>query len=295
MLVAALRLLGRLPLSWLHCAGAALGWLTYWMSPTYAARLRGNLRASGVCIGAAQCDAMQRAAIAETGKSLAELAAVWFGSNQRVERLVTACENWDVVDAARRRGRGILFLTPHLGCFEISALYAARHLPITVLYRPPKLAWIEPLMAAGRNRWQAVSAPANMRGVRKLYRALARGDAVGLLPDQAPGVGEGVWAEFFGRPAYTMTLVGRLQQATGAAIVLAVAKRLPGGRGYHLRFEELPVPATGLDEGALNRAVESLVRTCPEQYLWSYNRYKVPAGVEPPQAKAEGGRQKAEG
>jgi KDO2-lipid IV(A) lauroyltransferase len=280
-----LRLAGRLPLSWLHSAGAALGWLAYWSSPSYAARLRENLYASGVCAGALQCDALRRAAIAEAGKSVAELAAVWFGADEKVMRLVE-CEQWDVVERARARGAGVIFLTPHLGCFEISALYGAQRMPLTVLYRPPKQRWLEPLMAAGRSRWQATMAPANLRGVRMLYRALARGESVGLLPDQAPGMGEGAWAHFFGRPAYTMTLVKRLQQASGAGVIMAFAERLPAGRGYRLFLEE--IATDGLDETALNRAVEAQVRRRPEQYLWSYNRYKVPAGAEPPPAaKAE--------
>src|SRR5512134_714398 len=126
MLVALFRLLARLPLSWLHGAGAALGWLVYWFSPSYAARLRENLQASGVCSSPAQSAAMLSAAIAETGKGATELIAVWFGRNEAVARLVVACEGWNAVEAARARGNGILFLTPHLGCFEVSALYVAQ-------------------------------------------------------------------------------------------------------------------------------------------------------------------------
>ncbi len=274
------RLAGRLPLSWLHRAGAALGWIVYWSTPTYAARLAENLHGSGVCAGADECSALRRAAIAEAGKAVAELPAVWFGAAEAVSRLVVECEGWDVVERASARGAGVIFLTPHLGCFEISALYAAQRMPLTVLYRPPKQRWLEPLMVAGRGRWNAKVAPADLRGVRMLYRALARGEAVGLLPDQAPGVGEGAWANFFGRPAYTMTLVRRLQQARGAALIMAFAERLPGGRGYRLFLEE--IATDGLDEAALNRAVEAQVRRRPEQYLWSYNRYKVPAGASPP-------------
>jgi KDO2-lipid IV(A) lauroyltransferase len=135
-------------------------------------------------------------------------------------------------------------------------------------------------MIAGRSRWQATVAPANLRGVRMFYRTLQQGGTVGLLPDQAPGAGEGVWTDFFGRPAYTMTLAVRLQRATGATVIMVFAERLRGGQGYHMHFEE--VPATGFDEAALNRAVEAQVRRCPEQYLWSYNRYKVPAGAPAP-------------
>ncbi len=282
MLLFILRLLARLPLGWLHRSGAMLGWLVYWASPTYAARLRDNLYASGVCGSDAQCRALLREAIAETGKGVTELIAIWFGAGERVAQLVVECERWNIVEAARARGNGIIFLTPHLGCFEISALYGAQRLPLTVLYRPPKKSWLEPLMIAGRQRWQAVVAPANLKGVRMLYKALAHGEAVGLLPDQAPGVGEGVWADFFGRPAYTMTLVRRLQQMSGAAVIMAFAERLPEGQGYRLHFEELPTDR--LDEAALNRAIEEQVRRCPAQYLWSYNRFKIPAGAPPPES-----------
>jgi KDO2-lipid IV(A) lauroyltransferase len=279
-----LRMLARLPLSWIHAAGAALGWLVYWSSPTYAARLRENLYNSGVCPDSASCAVLLKQAIAETGKGVAELIAVWFGTDDKIVSFAQ-CDTWNVVEAARRGGRGIIFLTPHIGCFEITAMYIAQRLPITVLYRPPRLRWVEPLMVAGRSRWQATVAPANMKGVRMFYKALQRGETVGLLPDQAPGVGEGAWAEFFGRPAYTMTLVGRLQKATDAAVIMTFAKRLPQGRGYQIHFEQIKSEA--LDEAALNRAIEDVVRRCPEQYLWSYNRYKLPAGAKKPMMNAE--------
>ena len=281
MLLSVLRLLARLPLSWLHRAGTALGWMVYGLSPTYARRLRENLYSSGICGDSDDCRVLRNRVIAESGKGVTELIAIWFGPDDEVARMVVECDGWEVVEAARKQGEGIIFLTPHLGCFEISALYAAQRLPLTVLYRPPKRHWLEPLMIKGRSRWQAVVAPANLKGVRMLYKALARGTAVGLLPDQAPGVGEGVWADFFGRPAYTMTLVRRLQQTSGAAVIMAFAERLRQGRGYRLQFES--VPTGNLDEVSLNRTVEALVRRYPAQYLWSYNRYKIPAGAKPPE------------
>jgi KDO2-lipid IV(A) lauroyltransferase len=246
-----------------------------------------------VCGDERRCRALLRRAVSEAGKGVTELLALWFGPEERIATLVTECRGWEAVEAARAGGRGVIFVTPHLGCFEILALYGAARLPLTVLYRPPKQRWLEPLMMAGRQRARAVAAPANLRGVRMLYRALERGEAVGLLPDQAPGAGEGVWADFFGRPAYTMTLPRRLQQATGAQVITAFAERLARGAGYRLHLE--PLRADPLDEAALNRALEAMVRRCPEQYLWSYNRYKVPAGVAPPHAAAEGAGRKARG
>jgi KDO2-lipid IV(A) lauroyltransferase len=282
-----------MPLAWLHRLGAALGWIAYWASPTYARRLRENLFASGIGSEEARRTSLLSDAIAETGKGAAEILAVWFGPDDAVTRMVVEVEGWEAVDAARARGKGIIFLTPHLGCFEMAGLFVGARVPLTVLYRPPRQRRVEPYMNAGRSRVGSKLAPATLRGVRMLYRALSRGEAVGVLPDQAPGEGEGAWADFFGRPAYTMTLVRRLQEASGAALIMTFAQRLPRGRGYRMHARALPTE--DFDEAALNRAVEEEVRRCPAQYLWGYNRYKVPAGAEPPPAKAGGEGRKAAG
>lgn len=272
------RLAARLPLSWLHALGAMLGWIAYASSPSYAARVRENIRSSGLC-EAADCHRLVRRVVAETGKAVTELAAFWFAPAIRVQGWMH-CDTWAMVEAARARGKGIIFLTPHLGGFETIAFYIAQRLPMTVMYQPPKMRWLEPLMLAGRGRFGATVVPADLKGVRAFFRALKAGQAVGLLPDQTPGTGEGAWADFFGRSAYTMTLVTRLQSSMGAAVVIVSAQRLPYGRGYHLRFEELA--AGELTPAQLNCAVEAVVRRCPEQYLWGYNRYKTPAGAPPP-------------
>ena len=122
------------------------------------------------------------------------------------------------------------------------------------------------------------------RGIAQAHRlpGRERGEAIGLLPDQVPGQGEGEWADFFGRPAYTMTLVGRLAESSGAAVLMAYAERLPDGAGYVISITPLEfVPGLPVTR-QINAALEKVVRARPTQYLWSYNRYKVPAGIEPP-------------
>ena len=282
MIASVLRLVGRLPLAWLHALGKLLGWLVYVASPVYRARMRENLAASGLYPDARGRERALHECVGETGKGVVEIAKIWFDDVASVSGLVD-CRTWNVVEDAQREGRGVILLTPHLGCFEVASLYIAQRIPITVLYRPPRQRWLEPLMIRGRNRGQAQVAPATLRGVRLLYKALQSGGAVGALPDQAPQVGEGEWADFFGRPAYTITLIRRLQKQTGAAVIFVFAQRLSGGRGYALHFERHP--ADGIDETALNRAIENLIRRCPTQYLWSYNRYKVPRGASPQNAK----------
>ncbi len=281
MLTWLLKCFARLPLPLIHGLGVIAGWAMFYGSRKFARWSRSNLSASGLAGQPRTYRRLLRRNIAETGKSSLETLAIWFRPEASVLQWVRECQGWEHVDTALREGRGIIFLTPHLGCFEITSLYyAARH-PISVLYRPPRKAWLEPLIRQGRQRGMVKLAPTTLQGVRSLLKALKQGEAVGILPDQVPEKGEGEWAEFLGRPAYTMTLVGKLAQTTNARVLLAFGERLSWGRGYIIHitpFEGLPQPA------ALNAAIETLVRQKPEQYFWSYQRYKVPTGVQPPGA-----------
>ncbi|MBL8378360.1 MAG: lysophospholipid acyltransferase family protein [Burkholderiales bacterium] len=274
-------LAARLPLPVLHFAGTILGRLVYRFSPSWRAHLTANLAQAGY-----QDDATRAAALREAGKALTELPAVWLRAHADVAALVRHVDGWQHIEAAQAASTPIVFLTPHLGCFEITAQYYAYRTradkPITVLYRRPRKAALTPLIESGRGRANMRLAAADLSGVRALIRALRQGEAAGLLPDQTPDLGEGVWAPFFGRPAYTMTLVKRLVRASGATILLAFAERLPRGRGYRLTIRPFAEPlaedvVTATTQ--INAALEDLIRACPTQYLWSYDRYRQPRVV----------------
>jgi KDO2-lipid IV(A) lauroyltransferase len=281
MLVLLFRLLANFPLPVLHALGTALGWLVYLASPSYRRRLRSNLALAGT--GARLADA-----IAESGKAIVELPFVWCAQQERVTRHVTM-ENWELVQRQLDSGKGIVFLTPHLGCFELTAQQVSLRQELTVMYRPPRKSALKPLVEGARARQNMHLAPANLSGVRMLVKALRAGQPVGVLPDQVPQEGEGVWAPFFGRAAYTMTLPAKLAQLGKADILLTYAERLPRGRGYVIRFVpfEGDLSGTAAEQAAsINRAMEQLIARCPSQYFWSYNRYKRPQGVAAPEAEA---------
>lgn len=263
------RLLAVLPLWLLHPVGAALGWLSFLASATYRRRFLANAAQAGY--SARQV----RGAVAQAGRMVAEVPRLWFGKPVPVE-----WEGAPLVHAALARGRGLLFLTPHLGCFEVAAQsYAVTFGPMTVLYRPARKPWLRGLIDGARTRPGLEAAPASLAGVKQMLKALKAGHGVGLLPDQVPPQGMGAWAPFFGRDAYTMTLAARLAQQTGAAVLLAWSERRPGGRGFcvHVREwqgERSADPAQAAAQ--VNANMERLIRECPGQYLWGYARYKQP-------------------
>ncbi|MBA3022465.1 MAG: lysophospholipid acyltransferase family protein [Gammaproteobacteria bacterium] len=275
-------LLARLPLSLLYRLGGPFGWLVYWSSGRYASRMRENLRLAKLADSDSEYRKLLHANIREAGRSVLELPWVWRRPLQQVVDSVVACHGWEHIETAQAEGKGVIMLTPHIGCFEVIGLYLAEKFPMTCMYRPPRYPSLDKLMHQGRERGHMKLAPTDLGGVRLLLKALKRGEVIGVLPDQAPGNGEGEWAPFFGRPAYTMTLLGRLVQASGASVVMCLSERLPRGAGYALHFSPLSFDSVTSVPVQLNAALETLIRQHPEQYLWSYNRYKVPRGANPP-------------
>ena len=267
------RFLSHWPLWALHALGHIGGWLAWLLSPVYRRRFLENARQAGLG------PATVWPAIGQAGAMSMELPRLWAGTPVPV--------HWAREQAAVQAyasGRGVLFLTPHLGCFEITAQalaerFGAAHGPLTVLYRPARQAWLAKLMATARNRPALSAVPTTLAGVWQMIKALRAGQAVGLLPDQVPPEGMGQWTPFFGKPAYTMTLAARLALQTGAQVVLIWGERLPWGRGYRLHTETLGhALSDDLDVAVvqINQAMERLVLARPDQYLWGYARYKAP-------------------
>ena len=279
--------LSRRRLPTLHAWGAWLGWLVYGLSPTYRRRLRAHVALAGLGLE------VRREAVAETGRMVAELPWLWL---RPVDQPLGPLLQWqgdNLIDEALDGGQGLVLLTPHLGCFEVCAQAIVERFGhrtrLTAMYRPAHQHWLRALEETARARPGLATVPAALAGVRQMIRALRRGEAVGVLPDQVPPEGMGVWAPFYGRPAYTMTLAARLVQQTGAALLLIWAERLPAGQGYrvHVSPPAQPLPTEAADDQALqlhcatavNREMERLIGQRPGQYLWSYHRYKQPRPV----------------
>ena len=284
--------LARRSLRFLHALGGLMGWVAYALSPSYRRRLRANASLAGV-------DAAQRrAAVADAGKLVMELPRLWLRPREVAISDPVRWEGAELLEELLARGKGLVLLTPHMGSFEVSAqAYAERfgqQQPITVLYRPARQTWLRELEESARARPALATAPATLAGVRLMLRALKKGETLGLLPDQVPPEGMGVWAPFFGQPAYTMTLAARLVLQTGAAVAVLWTERLPRGAGYVVRAQPLPVPLPerrsvngsdgSIDDAAaalaINRSMEAVILQKPSQYLWGYHRYKSPRRAE---------------
>jgi len=273
-LVFMLKLLAKLPLCVVHFLGAALGWISYLSYKKYAKLINQNLKLSGLARDEISFKKTLHRNISETGKAFLETFAIWFKDYSKLKKWYQGCTGWEHVESALAKGKGIVFLTPHLGCFEITSLYYGQFHPITVLFRPPRRDWLMPLINQGRQRGQVSLAPANAQGVKLLLQALKRGEAIGILPDQAPHEGEGEWAPFFGRRAYTMTLASKLAEKSGAQVLIAFSERLENGGGYHIHIK--PIEEGGINTTALlNKEIEQAIAQCPSQYMWVYDRYKV--------------------
>ena len=289
------RFLSWLPLRANHALGAILGRIAFAFPTRFRRLTLENLRLSGLCRDEAGVQRLSRESAAEVGKGVTELAHALMRPIDEVAGRVVECRGFEAVAAARAEGRAVIFVFPHLGGYDIAGRYLWTRLPLVVMTRRHKLAWLDDLLREGRLRGvelgKGTVVEANLSGVRETIRRLRRGEAAFILPDQVPGKGEGEWCDFFGRPAYTMTLVQRLQHSANAVLVFGFAERLAKGRGFLLHLETMSeaLPADRAAAArAINAQIEALVRQCPAQYLWGYNRHKRPAGAPPPPHAATG-------
>jgi KDO2-lipid IV(A) lauroyltransferase len=293
-MIALFRLLARVPLPLMHAAGGLLGWLVWWLAPTYRKRFRDNAESAGFT------PAQYRPAIAAAGAMAAELPWLW--ARPQGESVLPRIVRWDGVaelEAALAARTGVIIISPHIGSWEtlgqaVGERFVDAYGPITALFRPARKKWMAALIAGSRDRRGLQTLPTSVGGVRGLMRTLRAGGYTGILPDQVPPLGQGVWAPFFGRPAYTMTLLPRLAQQTGSRVFLAVCERLPRGAGYAIRIEAFdgtalndPKATPEAAATAMNEGIERLIRRLPGQYVWDYARYKRPRGEAAPAATAE--------
>ena len=274
-----LRLLGRLPLRVLHGIGSVVGRLTLWWRSRMVQNTAVNLRIVRPQLDDAAQAALLREVLIESGKSATEIVKIWGGGAERALDLVREVRGEALFDAALAAGKGVIIAAPHLGCWELLNYWLCSKTPMAILYRPPRIAAIEGLMRKMRGALAPEQVRAEAAGVRTLYKRLAAGGTVGILPDQKPRAGEGELAPFFARNALTMVLLPRLAARTGATVLFAFAERLPRGAGYRIHL--LPAPQGLADAdlavacGALNQGVQACVELAFAQYQWQYKRYSA--------------------
>jgi KDO2-lipid IV(A) lauroyltransferase len=279
LLKLSLNLIAALPLTIVQVIGATLGFLAYIGSKQYRALFRPQYEA---VIKARNLPFKLWAAVRASGMLFSD--SLWIWRNPQKALALVEVQNWDLVQAAINEGHGLVMLTPHLGGFEIIPRVLAQHFPATILYRPSRQAWLNEVVEEGRAYPNMHFVPTNLNGVRQMTRALTRGEAIGILPDQVPSGGDGVWVPFFGRPAYTTPLPARLANRNNTPVVMFTAKRKGLGQGWLMQATRLPPLSEDATIGAaqLNAAIENAVLVAPEQFIWSYNRYKHPSGAELP-------------
>lgn len=280
-----LRACAALPLPFAHAVGTAIGWGLI-LIPNELRRIsRINIPLCLPELKPAQQKRLIRTSLIESGKTMTEAGALWLWPDARLLALVKNTRGEEHLRTALTTGKGAILAVPHLGAWEMIGLYCSAHYPMTSLYRPPRLVEMDDVVRHGRERFGAKLVPADAGGVRALYQALHRGELVGMLPDQEPGAGNGIFAPLFGVRANTMVLLSRLAIKTGAAVIFGFAERLPRGQGYRLHF--IPAPPAINEEpleqsvAVMNMMAERLVRQKPEQYQWGYRRFRTrPEGEE---------------
>lgn len=212
----------------------------------------------------------------ETSKTLIEANLMWQWNKDKLFKLIKKVHGETLVQEAIKN-KGVILALPHLGNWELLALYCSANYPTTTMYQKPKIAQFDSFIKKGRERFGAKLVPTDNQGIRAMLNALKKNELICVLPDQEPKEGSGVFAPFFGLQAYSMTLISRFVAKTDAEVIIAYSKRLTKGQGYEIFF----IPLNDINVGSLedsvtylNAEIEKCIREIPEQYQWSYKRFR---------------------
>jgi Kdo2-lipid IVA lauroyltransferase/acyltransferase len=266
-----------LPLKLVRLLGALIGYIGFKTSKRSATRLKNNLLITEMA-HLKTVDKMALATAKETGKTLVEsLAITWQHPKKHTAGLIKKAINFDLVLKAADEKKPILFLTPHLGNFEIALKYTAYHLSatkFTVLYKPTKEEWLDKLMFTGRSEDNIIPVPTNRTGVAGLLKALRNNEAIGVLPDHVSSGNDGVWVKFFNQDVYATSLAAKLVHFENAVTFLAYSIRTSTG----FIVEYIPYVPTTKDIATtvqeLYQEFEKTIIKYPTQYYWSYDRFR---------------------
>ncbi len=276
----------RLPLPLAHFVGVVIG-TGLILIPNRTKRIAAiNI---GLCLpelNPAQRRALVRRSLIEMAKTFTESGILWLGNERRLEKMIKSVEGEEHIQNALKKGKGAIFISPHIGNWEVIGLYCSPRYPMISLYRPPRMKALDALIRRGRQRNGSKLAPINAQGIRALMQMLKANGTTGILPDQDPRDHGGHFAPFFGIQANTMTLLSRLAQKSQAPTILTYAERLSWGRGFRLHFIPGPEVINSRDLNAsvtaVNALVEQAARHLPAQYQWGYKRFKTRPEGEPP-------------
>lgn len=272
-----------LPLRALQALGGFAGWLL-WV--THSSRRRVALRNLERCmpqLDAAERERIARASLGHEMRTYIETARVWLGPGGSVRNAVREWRGIEALDRAFAQGKGVILLTLHQGAFEAAAIPMSGTYPFYGIYKPQP-GVINDLSLKGRKRFGGRMVVAEA-GVRKAaLPLLAQNLGVYYMPDHDPPEGRGIYSPFMGQLAHTPTLIARMVRESGAPVVFMYAERLPGARGYIAHYFDAPDGIYSDDvqaaTDAMNRGLETCVRSCPEQYWWGYKRFRrQPAGA----------------
>ena len=224
---------------------------------------------------------LTRNSLTEMGKTFTEAGPMWKWKKEKLFNLIKRVHGEELLQQALKNQHGVILALPHLGNWELLSLYCSANYTTTSMYQKPKLKQLDAIIKHGRERFGANLVPADNAGVRAMLKALKNNGAVVILPDQEPNTGTGIFAPFFGLQAYSMTLISRLAKKTQASVIIAYTKRIASGEGYEIIFTDLPemaekLKSDKLDDSVvyLNNEIEKTIRELPEQYQWSYKRFR---------------------
>ena len=274
---------GKLSLTYAQCIGWIIGSVSYYIKSDMWRVAKINIDKCFPEKSDLQRNRLLKRSLQQTCIMGAEMPAIIFKKPQKLLQQIHIVHGADIMQKLYAEGRGVIVVAPHLGSYEFAAMYYSNKYPTAMLYTPPKIKLLDSLILGARSRLCKEMSPANHKGVKMIFRALSNKKVVAMLTDQVPANAGATYVSFFSHPAKTMNLPGKLYRKYKPALILSYAVRNGIGKGVTLFIENLEplIKSYQLSKNiedpvacAFNRRFEDIIRQYPDQYQWTYKRFK---------------------
>ncbi|MBL8413224.1 MAG: lysophospholipid acyltransferase family protein [Propionivibrio sp.] len=282
--VALLWLLHLLPLPVLAIIGRGLGQLFYYIARRRRKIALVNLALCFPELGEHERKQLARSNFQAIGRSLLERSILWWGSQERISRLIKVVGE-EKLYVLHKAARPIILLVPHFVGLDAAGVAIAMRYNSVSIYAAQKNEVFDRLLYKGRQRFGDQLLLSRQDGARATVKAMKSGRPFFYLPDLNFRRRDSIFVPFFGVQTATITGLSRLSRAAGAAVVPCIARMLPGGEGYRVEigdaWTDFPTEDVVADTARMNAWIESAIRTIPEQYYWVHRRFKTRPPGEP--------------
>ena len=273
-----LKFIAILPLSFLQRIALGVAYLLFHTNSSIKRITAINLRLAYPELNEQALQKRLRLSIQSQCMTYIEFVKCWGMSPQYNSNLLKNIHGAELLEKALTNQKGVIVVVPHFGCWELLNAWLNIYTHPMIMYKPDKIKGVNRYILNARQKFNATLVPTDETGIRQIFKHLKQGGLTVVLPDHLPKASGGIYSHFFQQNTLSATLVSKMAAKTQCNVIGLSCIRNPELSSFDVYCTELPQTILSKDlqqsVDSLNLAMQEMIQLAPEQYIWSYKRFR---------------------